>query len=211
MIGVPLVGMVWGQAGLVQLFTLISLHSLVLLTGATVVFELASARDRARQGGAQPALWCTVLRALRNGIVHPVPMPILAGLAWSLLGLPMPEVVDKPLQMLGQALGPMALLLVGTTLAYSTVGRHLKVALAMTAVKNVAFPALMLGLGWLLGLRGLPLAVMTCAAALPTGANVFMFAQRYDTSPDEITAIVTVSTALALLTMPLALMVAAML
>ena len=205
MIGVPLIGILYGQAGLVQLFTLISIHSLVLLTGATVVFELASARDKAQQGGAPTALWRTVLRALRNGILHPVPLPIIAGMVWALLGLPMPEVVDKPLQLLGQALGPLALILVGVTLAHSVVGDHVKVASIMAVVKNLVFPALMLGLGWLFGLTGIALAVMVCAAALPTGANVFMFAQRYNTSPEEITAEVTISTVLGLLTIPLAL------
>lgn len=205
MIGVPLIGILYGQAGLVQLFTLISIHSLVLLTGATVVFELASARDQAQQGGDPTALWRTVLRALRNGILHPVPLPIIAGMVWALLGLPLPEVVDKPLQLLGQALGPLALILVGVTLAHSVVGEHVKVASIMAVVKNMVFPALMLGLGWLFGLTGIALAVMVCAAALPTGANVFMFAQRYNTSPEEITAEVTISTVLGLLTIPLAL------
>ncbi|ARU05405.1 transporter [Comamonas serinivorans] len=205
MIGVPLIGMLYGEAGQVQLFTLISIHSLVLLTGATVVFELAAARERAQGGDAAP-MWRTVLRALRNGILHPIPLPIIAGLVWSGLGLPLPEVIDKPLSLMGLALGPLSLLLVGATLAQATVGRHLKVALAMAGVKNAVFPALMLGLGWWLGLRGLPLAVMTCAAALPTGANVFMFAQRYNTGADEITAEVATSTVLALLSMPLVLM-----
>ena len=205
MIGVPLIGILYGQAGLVQLFTLISIHSLVLLTGATVVFELASARDKAQQGGDATAMWRTVLRALRNGILHPVPLPIIAGMVWALLGLPLPEVVDKPLQLLGQALGPLALILVGVTLAHSVVGEHVKVAIVMAVVKNMVFPALMLGLGWLFGLTGIALAVMVCAAALPTGANVFMFAQRYNTSPEEITAEVTISTVLGLLTIPLAL------
>ena len=45
MIGIPLVGLAYGEAGLVTLFTLISLHALVLLTLGTVVLELATARE----------------------------------------------------------------------------------------------------------------------------------------------------------------------
>ena len=59
-------------------------------------------------------------------------------------------------------------------------------------------------LGWALGLSGLPLAVMIVAASLPVGANVFLFAQRYAVAEDEVTASVAVSTALALVTMPVA-------
>jgi malonate transporter len=38
------------------------------------------------------------------------------------------------------------------------------------------------------------------AAALPIGANVFLFSQRYKTAEDLVTASVAVSTALALVT-----------
>jgi malonate transporter len=44
---------------------------------------------------------------VRNGMLHPVPLPILAGLLFAQTGLVLPPVVDKPLQLLGQALGPI--------------------------------------------------------------------------------------------------------
>ena len=207
MIGVPLVGLAFGEEGLVTLFTLISVHSLILLTAATVVFELAAAREHAgREGGEQVPMWRTVLQAIRNGIVHPVPLPIIAGLLFAQTGLLVPEVVDKPLQLLSQAVGPIALLLVGVTLAFTKVGHHFKAALRIALVKCVVHPIVLAALGWALGLSGLPLAVMIVAAALPVGANVFLFAQRYGVAEDEVTASVAVSTALGLLTMPVAIL-----
>jgi hypothetical protein len=210
MIGVPLVGLVFGQAGLVTLFTLISVHSLILLTAATVVFELAQARERARSGeGPQHSMLRTVLQAIGNGIVHPVPLPIIVGLLFAQTGLVVPDVIGKPLQLLGQALGPLALLLVGVTLAFSTVGTHFKAALRIALVKNIVHPLLLGALGWALGLSGLSLAVMVATAALPVGANVFLFAQRYGVAQDEVTASIAVSTTLALVTVPVALLLAA--
>ena len=210
MIGVPLVGLVFGQAGLVTLFTLISVHSLILLTAATVVFELAQARERARSGeGPQHSMLRTVLQAIGSGIVHPVPLPIIVGLLFAQTGLVVPEVIGKPLQLLGQALGPLALLLVGVTLAFSTVGTHFKAALRIALVKNIVHPLLLGALGWALGLSGLPLAVMVATAALPVGANVFLFAQRYGVAQDEVTASIAVSTALALVTVPVVLLLVA--
>lgn len=207
MIGVPLVGLVYGDAGLVTLFTLISVHALILLTAATVVFELAVAREhRSRAGHAHQAMWRTVLQAVRNGIVHPVPLPIIVGLLFAQTGLVLPQVVDKPLQLLGQALGPISLLLVGVTLAFSTVGAYFKAALRISVVKNLAMPLAMAALGWAVGLSGLPLAVMVVAASLPVGANVFLFAQRYGVAQDEVTASVAVSTALGLVTVPVVLL-----
>ena len=52
MIGIPLVGLAYGKDALVLLFTLISLHALVLLTMATVVLELLHAREQVQSGDA---------------------------------------------------------------------------------------------------------------------------------------------------------------
>ena len=210
MIGVPLIGLAFGEAGLVTLFTLISVHALVLLTAATVVFELAAARERAgRPGQAPQHMLRTVLQAVQNGILHPVPLPIIAGLLFAQTGLVLPAMVDRPLQLLGQALGPMALLLVGVTLAFTRVGHHFKAALRIALVKCVLHPLVLAGMGWALGMSGLPLAVLIVASALPVGANVFLFAQRYAVAQDEVTASVAVSTALALVTAPVAIWAAA--
>ncbi|MGV2528167.1 UNVERIFIED_CONTAM: AEC family transporter, partial [Bacillus thuringiensis] len=68
--------------------------------------------------------------------------------------------------------------------------------------KCIVHPLLLAAMAWALGLSGLPLAVMIVAASLPVGANVFLFAQRYEVAQDEVTASVAVSTMLALVTMP---------
>ncbi len=201
MIGVPLVGLAYGEAGLVTLFTLISLHALVLLSLATVALELAVAREKAAQGRAgERRLAATVALAVRNAVIHPVPLPILAGLLFAQTGLSLPEVVGKPLQWLGNAFSPLALVMVGVTLAHAPVGAQWKGALALSAVKNMLHPALVATLGWALGLGGVPLAVMIIAASLPIGANVFLFSQRYKVAEELVTASVAVSTVLGLVT-----------
>ncbi|MEO5670064.1 MAG: AEC family transporter [Ramlibacter sp.] len=201
MIGIPLIGLAYGEAGQVILFTLISVHALLLLTTATVVLELAVSREEVaggRHGDRHMAH--TVLIAMRNAIIHPVPLPIIAGLLFAQSGLALPAVVDKPLQLLANAFGPLALLLVGVTLAATPVGRHWRGALALATVKNIVHPLLVIAIGWSLGLGGVPLAVMVIAASLPVGANVFLFSRRYEVAEDLVTASVAASTALALVT-----------
>jgi len=204
MIGVPLIGLAYGQAGQVLLFTLISLHALVLLTMATVVLELQMAREQAAATGHQRQLWRTVGLAIRNALLHPVPLPILAGLLYAQTGWGLHPVVDKPLQLLGSAFGPIALVLVGITLSQTPMGQNLAAALRLSLVKTVLHPVLMLVVGWALGLRGLALSVMVVAAALPIGANVFLFAQRYQKEEETVTAAVAVSTMMAMLGISLA-------
>ncbi len=210
MIGISLIGLAYGEAGLVILLTLVSLHALVLLTAGTVVLELAVAREAAGQGGPRTML-ATVLGAVRNAVIHPVPLPILAGLLFAQTGWVLPEVVDRPLQWLGNAFGPLALLLVGVTLAGSGLGAQLRGALGVTLVKNLLMPALVALLGTWLGLSGLPLLVMVVTAALPIGANVFLFSQRYAVAEGLVTASVMLSNAAALLTLPLVMLLAGLL
>ena len=201
MIGVPLVQLAYGQAGLLNLFTLISMHALVLLTLATVVIELLVAREQVASGaGERRHLAVTVGHAVKNAILHPVPLPIIAGFLYSLTGWGLHPVVERPLKLLGDAFGPVALVLVGVTLAQTAIGPHLKGALVISALKTIVHPALMAAAGWALGLQGLPLAVMVVAAALPVGANVFLFSQRYQKAEDLVTASVAVSTAMAVVT-----------
>ena len=204
MIGVPLVQLSYGDAGLVHLFTLISMHALVLLTIATVVIELLVAREQhADVGTARPHIAVTVAHAVKNAVLHPVPLPIIVGFLYSLTGWGLAPVVERPLKLLGDAFGPIALLLVGVTLSQTVIGPHLKGALRIAVVKTVVHPLLMALAGWALGLSGLALAVMVVAAALPVGANVFLFSQRYHKEEDVVTASVAVSTAMALVTLSL--------
>jgi malonate transporter len=203
MIGIPLIGLAYGPAGMVTLLALISLHALVLLSTATLSVELAIAREAGAAGGERPRLLKVVAPALRSALIHPVPIPIVLGLLFGQTGWVLPEPVDKTLQVLGQAFAPLALIMVGITLATTAIGPHLRAALGMAAIKNLLHPALVAALGWALGLAGLPLVVMVVAAAMPMGANVFIFAQRYETAEDLGTAAVAVSTVMALASVPI--------
>jgi malonate transporter len=211
MIGIAMIGLMYGPQGLVTLLTLVSVHALVLLTSATLVLELAVAHEqklgRSDELNTLPRHpVATVLMALKNALLHPVPLPIIVGLLFAQTGLVIPQVLDRPLELLANAFGPMALVLVGVTLANTPVGSYWRPALALALVKNLLHPLLVFVLCRLLGVSGLPMAVMVVASALPIGANVFLFSQRYKVAEELITASVVVSTALALATLTLVLL-----
>lgn len=201
MIGIPLVELAYGKAGLVTLLTLISVHALVLLTVITIVFELVVAREARASGAGASSLWGSVGAAVKSTVIHPIPLPILCGLLFAQTGWGLPVVVDKPLQLLANAFGPIALLLVGVTMSRTRVAGLWRDTLWVTLLKNLALPACVAASGWLWGLQGLPWTVMVVAAALPVGANVFLFAQRYQVAEDVVTASVGVSTAVAMVTL----------
>jgi predicted permease len=203
MIGVPLIGLAYGYSGQVLLFTLISLHALVLLTMATLVLEMQMARELAAKTGESRHMLKTVGMAIKSAVLHPVPLPILIGLIYAQTEWGLHPVIDKPLQLLGTAFGPVALVLVGITLSQTLIGEHFKAAMRLSLVKTFVHPLLMTMAGYAMGMRGLHLSVMVVAAALPIGANVFLFSQRYQKEEDVITASVAVSTAIAVVSVSL--------
>ncbi|THT95954.1 AEC family transporter [Lampropedia puyangensis] len=213
MIGVPLVSLTYGEEGLVTLFALVSLHAFVMLTMVTIVLELALELENARHGKAPKqrrsittrlvGLGHTLFKAAKASLLHPVPLPIVCGLLFAQTGLKLPSVIDQPLQLLGAAFSPVALLLVGASLAVTTLGGHLRVALLLVGMKNLFHPLVLALLGLALGFSGVPFAVMVLTASLPIGANVYLYAIRYKVAEQEVVAAVALSTMLGLFTVAL--------
>lgn len=200
MIGIALVGLAYGQAGLVTLLTLVSVHALTLLTAATVLLEIAVARQQ-RQPDAPLRLWRTTWSAFQGALIHPVPLPIVCGLLFAQTGWVLPEVIDRPLQLLGSAFGPMALVLVGVSMAATPLHGQWTEALKISVSKNLVLPLLVGLSAWAWGISGLPLTVLVVTAALPVGANVFLFSQRYNVATEATTVGMGLSTALAVLSL----------
>ena len=208
-VGVPMATALFGEAGLGLHITLVSLHALTLLLVLTTLVELDLARAKARHESQH--LLATLKLTLRNTIIHPVVLPVLAGMAWNLTGIALPLVIDEVMQLLGSAVVPLCLVLIGMSLAYYGMGGSLRGALGLSLLKLLALPALVLAVGhWGFGLRGLPLDVIVMAAALPVGSNALIFSQRYETLEGEATAVIVFSTFAFVLTAPLWLAVLAL-
>ena len=203
-IGVPMVTALFGEAGLSIHITIISLHALTLLSVLTALVELDLAREKRQLGHSNAHLLQTVAKTARNTIIHPVVLPVLAGLVWNALFPPLPAVVDETLQTMSQAVVPLCLVLIGMSLAYYGTQGAARSAGVLAAVKLLVLPALVLVIGrWVIGLQGLPLAVVVVMAAMPVGSNALIFSQRYATLQAEASAAIVFSTLAFVATAPL--------
>ena len=207
-VGIPMAAALFGETGLQIHLAIVSLHALVLLTLSTALVELDLARAQRALGAGESHLLKTLLSTARNTVIHPVVLPVLIGLAWNALGLPLPTVADEILQTLGQAVVPLCLVLIGMSLAYYGVQGAAKVAVVLSALKLLLLPAVVLAIAhWGFHLNGLPLTVVVMMAALPIGSNALIFAQRYRTLEAEATAATVFSTLAFVATAPLWLVV----
>ena len=194
-IGIPLAAALFGETGLAIHVTIVSLHALTLLTLLTALVELDLARERRRADPADSHLAAMLATTARNTIIHPVVLPVLAGLAWNASGLALPALADEMLATLGQAVVPLCLVLIGVSLAHYGVRGAVRGAIVLGILKLVVQPFVVLGVAhWGLGLGGVPLAIVVMMAALPVGSNALVFSQRYDTLPAETSAAIVFST-----------------
>lgn len=192
-LGIPFAAALFGESGLAIHVSLISLHALVLLSVTTALVELDIARAHA--GAAAQPLARTLARTARNTLIHPVVLPVLAGLAWNVAGLGIHPVADEAMAVLASAVVPVCLVLIGVGLASYGLRGHVRQALPAVLLKLFVMPALVLAAArWGFGLRGQPLAVVVMLAALPVGSNPLIFAQRYQTLEAETTAAIVIST-----------------
>ena len=192
-LGIPLAAALFGETGLAIHITMVGVHGVMLLTLPTALAELALAHAHAREHGAAP-LSRVLATTVRNTLLHPVVLPIVAGLLWNLTGFGLHPVLDEVLKLLGSAVVPVCLVLIGITLqAYGMASW--RTPLPVCLVKLLVMPALVLGVAhWGFGLAGTPLAVVVMMASLPVGSNALIFAQRYHVLEAEATAGIVVST-----------------
>jgi len=203
-VGIPLAAALYGEAGLALHITLVSMHALILLTVLTALVELdlAHAQRRAEAGGSR--LGRTLATTVRNTVIHPVILPVLAGLAWNASGVAIPGLADEILVTLGQAVVPLCLVLIGVSLAHYGVRGAIRGAVVLSLLKLVVQPLAVLAFAHgVLGLAGVPLAIVVMMAALPVGSNALIFAQRYQTLQSEVSTAIVVSTLAFVATAPL--------
>ena len=192
LLGLPLTLLAFGDAGMVPLFILFSVHGLSYFTVTTVFLEIGR-----NQNAALTEMPRKVLQSL---ISNPIVLGLATGVSLNLLGWGLPPVLDKITAYMQQAVTPCALFSLGASLTkYGVVGQ-LRQSLFVVFMKNILLPALVWGFSvYVFELEPLWAMVATLLAAQATGVNVYLFAQRYDAAKALATTSVFLSTAISLI------------
>lgn len=117
---------------------------------------------------------------LKN-LFQPVTVAMFVGIAWGLLGLPMPQMLNTVLKSAGACMGPVSMVLVGLVLAGFTWKQLLPSwqAWGFCLVRLIIVPAMVYGVCMLIGqFIPLPDAVYPSAvimAAMPCGLNPVVY------------------------------------
>lgn len=167
----------------------------------TPVANLLSVWALARHAPAGAAR-VPLVRALST---NPLLLACLLGLGWNLLGLPLPRLLVEALAILGRATLALGLLAVGAGLQPLRHGSAWSVIAAVAIGRLLVEPAIAILLARLSGLDGVALGVVALCAAVPTASSAYILARLMGGDAELTAAIVTVTTASAVFTLPIVL------
>lgn len=152
--------------------------------------------------GGQRALWRTIVHVVREIVLHPLIVAAYCGAAAAALHLELPVALDRMLQFLQNAAAPVALFVLGVTVALRPVGRVPWEIPALAAVKLVLHPLIVFGLLLLLGPFSKEWAeTAVLMASLPPALNVFVIARQYDAWVEPASVAVLVGTFVSVVTL----------
>jgi hypothetical protein len=194
LLGLSITERAYGTAALAGNYAIIALHSPMFYACGIALMELVRNHGK---GLSAAALTRKVVKAIFS---QSLVLAISLGFVVNLLHLPMPAAVDAATDMLGKAGLPTALFgLGGVLFRYRPEGDKGLIAL-IVGVSLFLHPVTTYGLGRLFQLDVAALRSATVTAAMPPGANAYLFAHLYAVGRRANASAVLIATALSVVT-----------
>jgi malonate transporter and related proteins len=200
--GLPLITAVFGAAGIIYAAPSIAASSIVLSPPTLAILE---ANKTLASGQNEPGV---MLGAIRRSLRKPIVLGPIAGVAFSLLGIPLAEAVSRSFQLIGQAAGGVALFVTGLILSAQRIELGPNV-LSGTLLKNVGHPLLAPGLVLALPMDRDTARAALLLCALPSGFFGVLFGLRYNLESHVAGSTLIVSSLASIATLPIALVLTA--
>jgi malonate transporter len=171
--GIPLVLTAFGEAALPPAIIATIINAALNIAVLTAVIESQRQNDGDGFG---------VANVITSVIKSPILVAPVLGFFWALLGLPVPAPLQTYGSILGAAAGPCALFSIGLSLVGLPISEGRSEIASMVFLKLLVHPiATWCFAVWLLSNQPEIFTICVLMAALPTGANLYVLAQRYRT------------------------------
>ena len=144
LLGIALIQSIYGTSGMAPL----------MIIGSVPLYNIMAVVVLAFFQPGQSGIDGVVLKKTLKGIVtNPIILGIVAGLLWSLLGIPIPKILNKTVSSIGATATPLGLMAMGATFNFRQALGKKKPVFAAAFLKLVGWCALFLPLGVALGFR----------------------------------------------------------
>ncbi|NJN47245.1 MAG: AEC family transporter [Candidatus Competibacteraceae bacterium] len=192
--GIPLFLAAFGREGTTPIVVAALVSNVLFIGAAIVFFELGQAGGKGYR---------RIVHDVGEALVRsPILLSLAVGLLVSYLEWRLPVPIANYLDMIANAAGPTALFTLGLSLYGHSVRTDLVEVTWLSFVKLIINPWITWGLIlYLFPLEPFWAESAVLIAAIPTGALVFVFAQRYGVYVRQSAAVVVVTTAVSVLTL----------
>lgn len=169
LLGIAFIQNIYGSAGMAPLMIIGS----VPLYNAMAVVVLSVFRP------GQKGLDRTVVKRTLKGIVtNPILIGIAAGLLWSALRIPMPQIMGKVISSVGGIATPMGLMAMGATFNFGKALDRMKPAVTAAFMKLVGFCAVFLPVAVQMGFRQEKLVAILVMLGSATTVSSYVMAKN---------------------------------
>ncbi|WP_022724272.1 AEC family transporter [Rhodopseudomonas sp. B29] len=152
--------------------------------------------------GERRPLGPTILAVMRAILLHPLIVAAYSGAAAAAFHIHLPVALDRILEFLQNAAAPVALFVLGVTVALRPLGRVPWEIPGMVLVKLVLHPLIVFGLLMLFGPFSPDwMATAVLMASLPPALNVFVIARQYNTWVEPASVAVLIGTFVSVVTL----------
>ncbi|ALX48938.1 AEC family transporter [Lentibacillus amyloliquefaciens] len=210
--GIPLLVAAFGQEAAVPAAIVTFIYDLVIITLVVGSFETANALNK--KHSEQTSFWLLPGMIAKSVLLNPINASLLLGIIVAVSQVPLPESVYVFTDTLGPAAGPTALFALGLGLSgqRSVVKNkqyQLSELITLLGLKLVALPLLSILFVYVVfpiddDLWATSVVILS---ALPTGAIVYVFAEKYQTLVREIPLYILATTIVSVITISVFLVV----
>jgi hypothetical protein len=203
MLGLPIGVASLGPDALAPISAIIACHSPLLLLTATL--HSAAVLERPGDGDTGRSLPAALVHVARQLASQPIVVALIAAGIWRATGLPLPTPLPAMLETIARAGVPAALVSLGLSLATFKIGGDLPTVGVLLLLKLAAMPLVAAGLATALALPPLSASVVVLMAALPAGANAYLYSAQSGHAVAAASSAVALGTALSAVTLTLVL------
>ena len=196
MLGLPLAYALYGEAGVLPMLIIISFHSPAFITLTALVIEVGRGQNKSKLA--------IIYSSLRTLAANPVVIAICLALPLVIFEWELPKPVDRFGELLGAAAAPCALFALGASLVEYRIAGKIDESLTIVFFKLVAHPLIVwVFASFVFDLSPMWVVIATMTAALPTGANVFIYSSGYGIYVARATSATLISTGISVVTVAL--------
>lgn len=141
------------------------------------------------------------LHVLGQIVKNPLVIASALGILTLAAGIRLPHILERTIQNVSAIASPLQLFLLGAFFQFSGLKTYRRELVTVSAAKLIVSPGLFLGLGALLGFRGVAFVSLIGIFASPTAVNSFTMAQQMGGDAELAGDIVVTTSAVSILTM----------